>query len=458
MITLSKICDAADWFDTEFAWIIKNELREPARFHRKQWEFAQIFLTLRKLGFLSPDKNGLSLGGGNERVLYSIANHIKKLIVTDLYENNTTWDCARTNDPNEFIRNSKPFEIDESKIDALHMDMRYLDFKDNSFDFCYSSCAVEHIGHYSDFLQHLNEVYRVLKPDGIYVFTTELQFGDMTIKDPNNYVFSKNYLTELLSNTEFTPEFNVDSNLNEHIANNPLPSGIRNLNYKGSNTIGDYLFDNLPHIILLRGNVPFTSVLFVLRKSSTKTSANINFIGFEKTKNLLLKSVNDYQKMLADKELSISPFSLLPNGVSRYFLDHANFFSSSSDQNSDDKTLFHSDYLWLGKGKREISISFKAADLLPHKANSIQLRIHKYNTYNSSEIICEFEKNIHLTKEMIVSENLTLQIDEEFNYAFLAHIVEGQCTFSDISIRIKSVSPGNSNSQQHVELKEEILL
>ena len=78
MKSLSKICDAADWFDTDFHSIILNELKEPPRFHRKQWEFAMIFLTLNKLGFLNENMKGLSLGGGNERVLYSIAQHVKE--------------------------------------------------------------------------------------------------------------------------------------------------------------------------------------------------------------------------------------------------------------------------------------------------------------------------------------------------------------------------------------------
>ena len=41
--------------------------------------------------------------------------------------------------------------------------MRALEFEDASFDFCYSSCAMEHIGKYDDFLEHLREVRRVLE-------------------------------------------------------------------------------------------------------------------------------------------------------------------------------------------------------------------------------------------------------------------------------------------------------
>jgi len=69
MINLSKLCDAADWFDSEFQQVVKHELKEFPRFHRKQWEFAMIFLALRKLGYLNEESTGLSMGGGNERVV-----------------------------------------------------------------------------------------------------------------------------------------------------------------------------------------------------------------------------------------------------------------------------------------------------------------------------------------------------------------------------------------------------
>ena len=53
-----KICDAADWFDPEIKSIIEKELKEPARFHRKQWEFAMIFYDIC---FLIPRRRSMSL-------------------------------------------------------------------------------------------------------------------------------------------------------------------------------------------------------------------------------------------------------------------------------------------------------------------------------------------------------------------------------------------------------------
>jgi SAM-dependent methyltransferase len=184
-----------------------------------------IFLALKKLGFLNENKTGLSMGGGSERVLYSIAKHVKKLFVTDLYDENTTWDCARTFNPDDFIKQNKPFDIDEQKVTALKMDMRSLEFEDNSFDFCYSSCAFEHIGKNEDFIQHLNEVYRCLKNNGVYVFTTELQLGNNTIEDRNNFIFSPESLQTILNEIKLCTEFIPDATLTDHVSNYPLRIG-----------------------------------------------------------------------------------------------------------------------------------------------------------------------------------------------------------------------------------------
>ncbi|MEK9137008.1 MAG: class I SAM-dependent methyltransferase, partial [Bacteroidota bacterium] len=297
---MSKLCDAADWFRPEVEEIIRVELREPARFHRKQWEFAMIFFALRSLGLVQPDKTGLSLGGGTERLLYALANRIKHLTVTDLYDSDTSWDCARTDDPDEFVKRQKPFEVDDAKYKALRMDMRSLDLSDRSFDFCYSSCAIEHIGNDTDFLQHFNEVARVLRDGGVYVFTTEVSYLDQTIKDPNNYVFSPDDLARLLAVSNLEPVFDCDASVTHHRANLPFPSNLAQIATDDCEGIAHRSMENLPHITLLRGRFPFTSGLFILRKrSSLRTSRRLHFIGLEESSKFMQQGVEEYGSMIA---------------------------------------------------------------------------------------------------------------------------------------------------------------
>lgn len=453
MYNTSKICDAADWFDPEIKTIIENELREPAKLHRKQWEFAMIFLTLKKYGLIENTKTGLSLGGGNERVLYAIGNHVKTLYVTDLYDQNTSWDCARTEDPDEFIKASKPFPVDDGKLQAIRMDMRFLDFDNNTFDFCYSSCAIEHIGEDNDFLQHLNEVNRVLKEGGIYVLTTELQFGEKTIPDQNNYVFNKEHLSNLISESKLYPILDVNTELTHNEINYPFPSNIRNISFLGNSYVNDKLFNYFPHLILTRGKVPFTSVLLVLGKGgSGKLKKNIKFKNYYETKKFLVEGIESYQKLITENKLSISPFSSLPNGVSKFYLDHSDYFTNPVNLAEFGNTIFHSDYYCFGRGKRKVKINIKVDGVQTEDTNIIQLRIHSYLTYSSKDVVCIYEKDITVNCNILITEIIELETDDDTNYGFLCKLISGNVICSSISIESYAITKSNDKSSTLKEL------
>lgn len=447
MLHLSKICDASDWFESEFQQVIKSELRESPRFHRKQWEFAMIFLALRRLGYLNKDSTGLSMGGGNERVLYSIARYVKKLFVTDLYSDTTGWDCARTDDPNDFIRKSKPFEVDDSKIEAMRMDMRDLQFEDNTFDFCYSSCAIEHIGDYDDFIKHINEVHRCLKEGGVYVLTTEFQFGDETIKDPNNYIFSHSYLNEILRSIELSVFTQPIVTLSENEANFPLPANINNIFDLGSSSSQIDHYPNYSHLLLLRGKHPFTSISLILKKEEKGEKNNkLKFIGYDESKSFLSEGVKKYKSMLDTSELTLSPFSSLPDGVSKYFQDHSEFFSDKLNEQECEETIFHTDYFWLGSNDKLLNISLRFNEHKTVEGTTLQLRVHRYATLSSEKIEGVFEKEFLIDGLTELEDKIILSINEEYNYAVLCNIKTGNCEMEKIAIKLKPIKRESGNT------------
>jgi SAM-dependent methyltransferase len=448
MREISKICDAADWFDPEFQSVVENELRETARFHRKQWEFAMIFLTLKKLGFVRDDKIGLSLGGGNERVLYSIANHVKKLYVTDLYDENTTWDCARTVDPDEFIKLSKPFNYDENKIKALRMDMRKLDFEDNTFDFCYSSCAVEHIGDFEDFINHFNEVYRCLKNDGVYVFTTEISFSDVTIKDPNNYIFSSAYLNRIIEQIRLTPESDPYIAISGHSANLPFPSNISNLCYENGKTLSENLLKKFPHLTLIRGKYPFTSIQLVLRKQvENRTKSQVIFNSFDSTSNYLNEGVQSFKESINTTEISINPFSSLPDGLSHFYQDHANYFQNNNVKLHNSDTVFHTDYFWFGDGRRNFKIRMKFYDT--EEQHLLQLRIHRYPVLDSQSVDSVYEEDFLIDGNNAIEKVITLTTDDDYSYAIL-----GKSLSENLKVKSISLKSTIANIKENVQINQ----
>lgn len=451
MNKLSKVCDAADWFDSDFQHIIKHELREPARFHRKQWEFAKIFQALQKHGLLQEDKIGLSVGGGNERILYSIANHVKKLIVTDLYSTETMWDCAKTDDPDTFIKMNKPFEVDDSRITAIPMDMRKLYFGDNTFDFCYSSCAIEHIGTFDDFVQHFNEVNRCLKEGGYYIFTTEFHFGEETIESPNNYIFSPEYLEKIIAASSLSLVEQPDFNLTNHTINFPYPSNLKNLFYHGNSKSSSILAGEFPHLILLRGKFPFTSILLIGQKNSRKKEIDkMNCAGLADSKHFLANGINNYIKQIENSTLTLNPFSDIPNEMSRFYQDHAHYFEKNSSRNyEDENTLFHTDYFWFGKGSKNINISFDVVDANGALENLIQFRIHRYATLSPTNVESVLEHQLKLEAGQKVSCDFKLDVNEDYNYAILCKALSGNYMIDRLNITCKA---GSSSENEPIEI------
>ena len=129
------------------------------------------------------------MGAGTEKLIYAIVPRVAKTMVTDLYLPNSGWVGVRTDNPRDLILQKAPWPIDANKVDAMAMDMRKLDFPDDSFDFCWSTGSFEHIGRDADFLQHFKEVERVLKPGGVYAFTTAITFGGRHRADSAQLLF-----------------------------------------------------------------------------------------------------------------------------------------------------------------------------------------------------------------------------------------------------------------------------
>ena len=430
---LSKVCDAADWFEPEFQEIVREELRETLRFHRKQWEFAMIFRALRHAGLLGPDRSGLSMGGGRERLLYAVARRVRRLVVTDLYDVHTTWTEARTDDPQAFVLGSMPFPVEPGRLQALRMDMRRLDFPDASFDFAYSACAVEHIGEWPDFVRHLAQVHRVLRPGGVYAFTTEFHYGPETIEHPGNYVFSAAFLNALFAASPFVPEPVCLSALAPHRANLPLPGNIHDLRLVGANHLGASLLSELPHVQLLRGHLPHASALFVLRKTPAVSKEPVAFPGLEASLEFLAQGIADYRRWVESSRFGLDPLGYLPGRSSPFVGGNAPLPASA-------RTVFHTEYVWLGGGRRSFSAMLRPRPGAAPRAGELDLRVHRFPTLGRIEVDCPAATILRCSGVEPLRGEVTVDADPECCYALLAHLREGEASFEQVEV---STSPAN---------------
>jgi len=418
MRVLGKVCDGADWFDPELLAVIDGDLRELARFHRKQWEFAMILLALRRRGVLRSDAVGLSMGAGKERLLYAIAHNVRRVVATDLYDPGTEWDKARTADPDRYIKEDKPFPVDDAKLEGLRMDMRSLDFEDATFDFCYSSCAIEHIGGREDFLTHLREAHRVLKPGGVYALTTELHYGPETIDHAHNYYFSAGYVRDLVADSDFAAEPEIDARIAHHRINYPLPANLDRLCFDGPDRLANRLLGEAPHVQLLLGRHPFTSLSLVLKKEPRARKPALCFSGLEESREFLGHGVAAYRDWIEQSRASLAPFA--GGGKADLPLAH------------EGDTAFHTEYEWFGGARRTFAVSLDVA--AAGEGATIDLMVHRASTLHPDDVSCVATQAVVLTAREVATRELAVEIDEDHRYAVLGRVTKGSCRFDRIRV------------------------
>jgi SAM-dependent methyltransferase len=183
-----------------------------------------------------------------------------------------------------------PWRIPEGRITAMTMDMRKLDFADESFDFCWSTGAIEHIGGDEDFLTHFNEVHRVLKPGGVYALTTVCTFSDDTDRLPHNYYFHPRHLMELAHESRLHPAPVLDCRIREHTLNRPMPERFGHYGFAAGDVFRH------PVVALRRGIINVANTVIFTRADGPKRRPEI--VGFEQSRAWLRSYADKYIRRL----------------------------------------------------------------------------------------------------------------------------------------------------------------
>lgn len=324
-----KTCSSEDYVDEDFRYVLEKIFNQGASYHRKQWEFVVIYLNLVKYGKLTEGAVGASFGAGRERLIFDVSKHVKKFFATDLYIYNTAWATAKIEKGMscyDFVLEKAPNNFNSDGLEVLEMDMRLLNFDNSSLDFCYSSCAVEHIGHFDDFVSHLKEVKRVLKDDGLYVMTTEHLFAHQTIAVKGNYKFDFEYLKKVFEAADFFPEKEFDARLTKSFLNKPKPDLL------ALNGVNEKMLNFFPSLIISKQGVPYTSSCFVFHKSDKSNlettmrtnQPEINNFLLGNIKSNVLKTYEDYQ--------SLDPTMSLRRDGRIALADHMEYLADDYDQ------------------------------------------------------------------------------------------------------------------------------
>jgi len=340
--TLQKLCDAADWADPRLLAVAREAYGLQPRINPRMWEFTMAYLALARAGMLDGDKHGLTFGSGREPLIFAAASRAASLLATDLYTADSSWDIARTDSPKDFVLRAAPPGFNASNLEVRSMDMRTVDVPDASVDFCYSISAFEHIGDDPDFLQHLREVRRVLRPGGVYVMTTEVRLGHQTSASRGNYCFAIDHLLRLFQEAGLHPEPHIDMRLSDMAENDPRDlTGMRHHDPADGHM--------MTLVVREFGGIMSAPVLFVLRAES---QGAVVVEGLEDTLRRVKQAYDQRTEIRVSDWMRLNPWGLFGTGRSEYL----NLYATPADVMPESRLVFATGYTSFGTGTLEVQV------------------------------------------------------------------------------------------------------
>jgi len=192
--------------DIESGWFTYwcSEIKAAPIYHRKLWEFAFVLQALYDNNLLRPNVAGIGFGCGREPLASYFASKEMSVIVSDLEpkkvsgmgwaetgQHTTCKDLALY--PEIVSKNTF-----DKKVSHRYIDMNSIPDMDTRFDFCWSVCAMEHLGSIKQGLDFVEASLKLLKPGGIAIHTTEYNYSSAeTIEYGPTVLFTKHHFTHL---------------------------------------------------------------------------------------------------------------------------------------------------------------------------------------------------------------------------------------------------------------------
>lgn len=181
----SQMCTAAQFDEPDYdRWL--GLMHRDKHQHRKQWEYVWICRVLETMGCLAEGAYGLGFGCGVEPLPALFASYGARVTATDLGGEDRRarrWQetaqhllsVEALNDPaicppDRFFAQVEVGAVDMNAVPATLTD----------YDFCWSSCSLEHLGSIDAGLRFIERSLDTLKPGGVAVHTTEFNLTSDT--------------------------------------------------------------------------------------------------------------------------------------------------------------------------------------------------------------------------------------------------------------------------------------
>jgi hypothetical protein len=163
------------WFA---AWL--QRLRYAPRYHRKLWEYAFIGQALEERGLLRAGTRGVGFGVGSEPLSAYFASRGCRIVATEMAPDSPG--AAGWSSTGQYASGREALrapgvcadELFDANVEFRLCDMRAIPADLSGFDFCWSACALEHLGTLESGATFVERSLDCLVPGGVAVHTTEL--------------------------------------------------------------------------------------------------------------------------------------------------------------------------------------------------------------------------------------------------------------------------------------------
>lgn len=200
-------CKPSTQSDLESDWVAHwcARLGIPVVFHRKLWEFAYVLQAIFENGHLRPGARGLGFGCGQEPLPSLMAAIGIDVTMTDLApEASASKGWVGSNQHMSSRDQACHSHLVELPTFQKNVVMRWVDMNSIpsdlvGYDFCWSICALEHLGSIAKGLDFIENSLATLRPGGLAVHTTEFNFfdDDSTIDNWPTVLFQKRHFEEI---------------------------------------------------------------------------------------------------------------------------------------------------------------------------------------------------------------------------------------------------------------------
>lgn len=199
----SKACVQAD-IESEWCAHWSAELKTAVIYHRKVWELAYVLQALYEHGHLDEGCNGLGFGCGAEPLPSYLASQGIHVTATDVpvaQAQGSGW--LETGQHLSGRRDHYAHLVDAATFARMvthrDVDMNAIPADLIGFDFCWSVCALEHLGSIEKGLAFIEASLATLRPGGLAVHTLEynIENDGPTVDNWITVLFQRRHLEDL---------------------------------------------------------------------------------------------------------------------------------------------------------------------------------------------------------------------------------------------------------------------